>query len=75
MQKLYILSFVSLSLFSCGTTQLADDSDPKDEPSMESNTEADQQLKVIEVVPGKLENPGSIKGRTNGENPEGERPK
>lgn len=49
MQKLYILSIVSLSLFSCGTTQLADDSEPDMEQSTETTVDSGQELKVIEV--------------------------
>lgn len=72
-QFYFILLFVSFLLLSCGTTQLADDSNV--EQSTESNAEPGQELKVIEVPPGKIENSGSIKGRVNGENPAGERPK
>ncbi len=71
MQKIFILLFVAYALFSCGTTQLVEES----EPTTESNNQSDQQMKVIEVAPGKLENPGSVTGKVGAGNPQGERPK
>lgn len=64
MQKLYILSFVSLSLFSCGTTQLADDSVSEMEQSNESTVDSGQEQKAIEVESKPIQGTPTIIKRT-----------
>lgn len=51
MQKFVILFIASYSLFSCGTTQYAEDATT----NMEEESQPATEIKVNEVVPGKVE--------------------